>query len=129
MFTIYAISLLLIGLSGVMLDMHRRNWRATQQDASLTDRDRRFAQAQFRRRTQGSGIIGALGAAIGIWPLVPPDPWPMLLYVGSLGGACLCVMLLGALDAWATRQNYARLRSEQLAAQVKLVRELRRDDG
>jgi hypothetical protein len=36
-------------------------------------------------------------------------------------------MLLAAIDAWATRQNFARLRSEQLAAQVKLVQELRRD--
>jgi hypothetical protein len=129
MFSVYVISLFLIGLSGVLLDMHRRSWSAAKEDSALMERDRRFAQAQFRRRTQASGIIGALGAAIGIWPLVPPDPWPMLLYVGSLGGACLCVMLLGALDAWATRQNYARLRSEQLTDQVKLVRELRRDDG
>ena len=126
MFMVYAISLLLIGLSGVMLDMHRRNWRAAQQDPALSERDLRFARAQYRRRNQASGIIGALGAAIGIGPLVPAEPWPMVLYVASLAGACLCIVLLAGLDAWATRQNFARLRSEQLAAQIKLTRELKR---
>ncbi len=128
MVTVYATSLVLIGLSGLMLDMHRRSWRGAQQDPSLSDRDRRFAQAQYRRRTQASAIIGALGLAIGMGPLVPLRPWPMVLYVASLAGACGCILLLAAIDVWATRQNYARLRSEQLAAQMKLARELSRDD-
>jgi hypothetical protein len=34
-------------------------------------------------------------------------------------------MVLAALDAWSTRQYYARLRNEQLTAQIKLARELR----
>jgi hypothetical protein len=127
MFSAYAISLLLIGLSGVMLDMHRRCWRSAQQDGSLTDRDRRFARAQYRRRNQASGMIGVLGAAIGVGPLVPPQPWPMVLYVASLAGACLCIVLLAGLDAWATRENFARQRSEQLTAQIKLARELNRE--
>jgi hypothetical protein len=129
MVAIYALALVLMGLSGLLLDLHRRSWRAAQEDTSLTDRDRRFAQAQYRRRNQASAMIGVLGAAIGVKPLVPPEPWPLLLYMGSLVGACGCIMLLAALDVWATRQNYARLRSEQLAAQMKLVREMRRDDG
>jgi hypothetical protein len=48
----------------------------------------------------------------------------MLLYVLFLAGACGCIMVLAALDAWATRQYYARVRSEQLTAQIKLAREL-----
>jgi hypothetical protein len=95
----------------------------------LTERDRRFAQAQFRRRSQASAIIGVVGAGIGIEPLIPPRPWPLVLYVASLVGACACIMLLAALDAWASRQNYTRLRNEQLAAQMKLARELERNDG
>ena len=124
---IYILSLLLIGLSGVMLDMHRRSWRAAQADATLSERDLRFARSQFRRRTQASAIIGAIGAGIAIWPLIPLKPWPWVIYVGSLGGACLCIVLLAGLDVIATRQNYARLRSEQLADQVKLLRELGRE--
>ena len=127
MMMVYAISLLLIGLSGLMLDMHRRSWRSVQQDRTLSDRDVRFARAQYRRRNQASGMIGVLGAAIGVGPIVPPQPWPMVLYVILLAGACLCIMLLAGLDAWATRQNFARLRSEHLAAQVKLAREFTRD--
>ena len=129
MFTVYATSLLLIGLSGVLLDIHRRSWRVAQRDVSLSERDRRFAQAQYRRRMQASAIIGVLGAAIGVWPLVPLRPWPMVLYAASLAGACLCILLLAAIDVLATRQNYARLRNEQLASQVKLARELSRDDA
>ena len=121
------ISLILIGLSGVLLDSHRRAWRAAQQDATKSERERRFALAQYRRRMQASGIIGVLGAAIGIGPLVPREPrepWPLVIYLASLIGACGCIMVLAALDAWATRQYYARLRNEQLTAQVKLAREL-----
>jgi hypothetical protein len=128
MFTVYAISLSLIGLSGLLLDMHRRSWRAARQDALMSDRDRRFALAQYRRRTQASGIIGLIGAAIGAGPLVPQKPWPMVLYVATLGVACVWIVLLAALDAWAIRQNFARLRGEQIAAQVKLARDLSRDD-
>lgn len=128
MFSVYATSLLLVGLSGVLLDSHRRSWRAAQEDGNLTERDRRFARAQYNRRTQASGIIGLLGAAIGLGPLVPHEPWPMVLYVAAMGGACACMLLLAALDVWATRQNFARLRSEQLAAQIKLARETRGDE-
>ena len=45
----------------------------------------------------------------------------MVLYVAALGFACLWILLLAALDAWAIRQNFARVRGEQLAAQVKLA--------
>ena len=127
MFMTYAISLLLIGLSGVLLDLHRRGWRSAQHDAALSDGDRRFARSQYRRRTQASGIIGVLGAAIGLWPVIPPRPWPMAIYVASLGSTCVAIMLLAAIDAWASRQNFVRLQSEQLAAQIKLARELGRD--
>jgi hypothetical protein len=122
--SIFTTSLLLIGLSGVLLDSHRRKWRAAQADDGLSDRDLRFEQAQYHRRMQASGGVGALGAAIGIRPLVPHDPWVMVIYLLSLVGACGCILLLALLDVVATRQNYARLRSEQLAAQVKLAREL-----
>jgi hypothetical protein len=124
MLTAYAISLLLIGLSGFLLDLHRRSWRAAEQDASLSDHERRYFLSQYRRRMQASGIIGLLGAAIGGQSLVPREPWPMVLYVLFLTGACVSIMLLAAIDAWSTRQYYARLRSEQLAAQIRLSREL-----
>jgi hypothetical protein len=124
MLTTYAMSLVLIGLSGLLLDSHRRAWRAAEQDPKLSDHERRYFLAQYRRRMQASGIIGLLGAAIGAGSLVPREPWPMALYVLFLAGACASIMLLAAIDAWSTRQYYARLRSEQLTAQIRLSREL-----
>ena len=130
MVSVYLTSLLLIGLSGLMLDAHRRSWRAAQADGRLTQRDFRFARSQYRRRTQASGIIGVLGVAIAVGPLVTRSriPWLMLVYLASLVGACTCILLLAMLDVVATRQNVARLRSEQLAARMKLARELGSDE-
>jgi hypothetical protein len=128
MIAAYVVSLLLIGLSGVLLDIHRRTWRAAQQDESMTHADRRFSLAQYRRRRLASGLIGAIGAAIGVWPLVRDNPWRIVIYGAALAVASLCITLLAAIDAWASRQNFIRLRNDQLAAQVKLARELRHDD-
>jgi hypothetical protein len=128
MFGVYAISLLLIVLSGLLLDSHRRSWLSAQADQKLSERDLRFARAQYLRRRQASGIIGLLGVAVGVGPLVPQQPWPMVLYLLAMGLACVSMLALAALDVFATRHNLARLRSEQLAAQIKLVRELRGDE-
>ena len=125
MFITYAISLALIGLSGFMLDWHRRSWQAAEQNSGLADRERRFLKAQYRRRTQATSIIGVLGAAIGVKSLVPLRPWPLMLYVLFLAAACLCILVLAALDAWATRQHFARLRNDQLMAQLKMARDLK----
>ncbi len=89
----------------------------------------RFARSQFRRRSQASGIIGVLGAAIGLYPLVPHEPLPITLYLLAISTACLAILLLAALDAWATRQNFNRLRSEHVAAQLQLARELGSDNA
>ncbi len=123
----YVVSLLLLGLSGVMLDLHRRSWSGAEQDSSLAPNERRFALSQYRRRMQASGIIGVLGAAIGCRPFVPREPLSITLYLASIAGACLAITVLAALDAWATRQHFARAHSEHVAASVKLARELRRE--
>ena len=119
------VSLLLIGLSGVMLDMHRRSWQNAQQNKDLTPSTRRFALSQYRRRMQASGIIGVLGAAIGCEPLVPREPFWYVLYLVSVTGACFAIVVLALVDAWASRQYFARLRTEHLTAELKLTRELR----
>jgi hypothetical protein len=122
-------SLALIGLSGFMLDWHRRSWYTAERDESLSARERRYALSQYRRRMQASGIIGVIGAAIGIGPLIPHRPWPIALYLATLAGPCLGLIVLAAMDAWATRQHFARLHSQHVAAQVKLVQELSQDSS
>lgn len=125
MFITFAISLALMCLSGLLIDSHRRSWRAARQNDDLPARDRRYAQSQYRRRMQASSIIGVLGAAIAIYPLIPREPGPMAFYLASLVSACACIMLLAFLDAWATRQHYRRLLGERLTAEIKLATELR----
>ncbi|MFO0789914.1 MAG: hypothetical protein U0805_10685 [Pirellulales bacterium] len=124
MIVTYVVSLMLLGLSGFMLDMHRRAWRNAQQDTRLAENERRYALSQYRRRMQASGIIGVLGIAIGCGPIVPHEPIAYTIYVLSIAGACFAIVLLAAIDAWATRQHFARIRSAQVAAEVKLAREL-----
>jgi hypothetical protein len=59
---------------------------------------------------------------------VPHAPLPITLYLMAITLACGAIILLAALDVWATRQNFLRLRSEQLSAQIKLVRKLGGDE-
>lgn len=124
MFGTYILSLMLLGLSGFMLDMHRRSWRNAEQDTQLAANERRYALSQYRRRMQASGIIGVLGIAIGCGPIVPHEPFAYTLYLLSIAGACFAIVFLAAIDAWSTRQHFARIRSEHVAAQAKLAREL-----
>lgn len=128
MIAAYFVPLFLIGLSGFLLDSHWRQWRAAQQDESTSPIDLRYARSQFRRRIQASGTIGVLGAVLAVYPLVPRAPLPITLYLMAVTLACGAIILLAALDLWATRQNFLRLRSEQVAAQIKLARKLGGDE-
>jgi hypothetical protein len=126
MISTWIVSLFLIGLSGVLLDLHRRSWRTAQQMESISSSDLRFSRSQYRRRTQASSTIGVLGAVLGLYPLVPQAPLAITLYLIAITLACIAMMMLAALDAWATRQNFMRRRSEQLATQIRISRELGR---
>lgn len=124
MFITIAMSLVLLGLSGLLIDSHRRSWQRARASDDLSERDRRFALAQYRRRMQASGIIGSLGVAIAVGPLVR-SPGLMVFYLAFLVAACACIVLLAFLDAWATRQHYRRMHAERLAAELKLMMEMR----
>lgn len=119
MFTVFTVSLVLLVLAAVLIDSHRRSWHAAQRNAALSDHDRRFARSQYRRRTQASGIIAAMGVGIGLWPVVPRTPAAMTLYVAALIIACACIMLLAVLDVWATSQHLRRLHDDELANEIK----------
>jgi hypothetical protein len=126
MFAVIIISLTLLGISGVLIDSHRRTWREARDSATVSERDKRFARAMYRRRMQASGTIALMGAAIGVWPIVDQQarPWGLLLYTAMLLVACSWIMVLAMFDFWATRRHYQRVRMEQLAKQVKLAVEL-----
>ena len=124
MIAVVIISLALLGISGLLIDSHRRAWREARDSSTLPERDKRFAGSLYRRRMLASGTIGAIGAGIALWPLVPRQPLTMAAYLAMLLAACTWIMLLALLDFWATRQHYRRLRSEQRAKQVHLAIEM-----
>ena len=126
MIAVVVVSMTLLGIAGWLIDSHRRAWWVTQNSASLTERERQFARSLYRRRMMASGTIGAVGAAIGIWPIVQSDrgPWLLAIYTGLLLAACSWIMILAVIDFAATRQYYQRLRREQRAKQVELEAEI-----
>jgi hypothetical protein len=128
MISAFVVSLALLGLCGVLLDSHRRSWRHAQESTELSQREKRYALSQYRRRMQASATIGLVGAGIAIGPLVPRRPEPMTLYLAALLAACAWILLMAMLDFWATRQHYNRIRSEHLTAQVRLAMDLRASD-
>ena len=124
MFAVLFISLSLLGISGLLMDSHRRTWQEARDSHTLPERDKRFAGSMFRLRMLASGTIGAVGAANAVGPLVPHAPLAMTVYLAVLLAACAWIMLLAMFDVWATRQHYRRLRSEQRAKQVQLAVEM-----
>lgn len=126
MIAVIVVSLTLLGVAGWLIDSHRRAWLGTQNSASLTERERHFARSMYRRRMMASGTIGAVGAAIGIWPIIQNDrgPWMLAIYTGLLLAACSWIMILALIDFSATRQYYRSLRKEQRAKQAELESEI-----
>jgi hypothetical protein len=125
MLGVFVLSLTLLGLSGALIDSHRRSWRDALEKADLPERVRRFVLAQYRRRLQASGMIGVIGALVAVWPLVPRLPGPMMFYVAVLLAGCGWIMLLAVLDLFATRHHFRRLRDEQMTAHLQIILEMK----
>jgi len=126
MIAVAIISLTLLGLSGLLIDSHRRTWRDARDSPTLSEHDKQFARAMYIRRMQASAMVGLMGAAIGIWPMFDDAarPWALLLYTAILLAACAWSMALAMLDIWATRRHFQRKRMESLAKQLQSTVEL-----
>jgi len=126
MLAVAIISLTMLGLSGLLIDSHRRTWREARDSASLSQADKQFARAMYGRRMQASGLVGLMGAAIGVWPLIDNQARPiaLLVYTAILLSACAWSMALAVLDIWATRRHYHRKRIETLKKQMQLTVEM-----
>jgi hypothetical protein len=116
-------SLCLIGLSGLLIDSHRRSRQRLNRAVNIGEASRVFACAQFRRRMSASGMIGVLGVAIAVGPLVPRRPVPMTIYLAILLLGLGWIVLMALFDVFATHSRYRELRR---AAAAKLPTELER---
>ncbi|QDU91079.1 hypothetical protein Pla175_44970 [Pirellulimonas nuda] len=117
----YPLSMLLLGVAGYLIDSHRRDWRASLQDAKLPDRKRRFARRQYLRRMQASSIIGVVGALVAVWPIVPRRPAWMAVYLALLVIACMWITLLGLVDAWSSSNRLRDEKAEAAARRAELL--------
>jgi hypothetical protein len=119
-------TILLLAAVGLMIS-HVRSWRTFQKE-SLEAEDFDYRRRQFRRRMQTSAMLALLavallvGYALPVWlgPAAVTAYWIVVMAV-----ACW-VALLAAVDIWATRHHFARLRHHSLVEQTKLQAELRR---
>jgi hypothetical protein len=126
MLAVAIISLTMLGLSGLLIDSHRRTWREVRDSVAVATVDREFARAMYFRRMQASALVGLMGAAIGLWPLFDNQarPWALLFYTAILLAACAWSMALAMFDLWATRRHYHRKRIEQRKKQMQLAVDL-----
>lgn len=118
------IALVLLALSGLLIDAHRRTWRAAAADETLDENARRAQQAQYLRRIRASGTIGLIGALLMLRPLVPATPLWYTLYLLLLVLLCSYMMLLAFVDAFAASLRVRRSRRQTESLQAKLEKEL-----
>lgn len=125
MYVLPILSLALLALSGMLLDAHRRTWRAAESDSALDDRQRRAARAQYLRRMRASGMIGLVGGLLIVRPLVPREPLWFTMYLLLLVLLCAMMFLLALVDGFAATLRMRRTRQEAESLESKLEAELR----
>lgn len=118
------IALALLALSGLMIDAHRRTWRAAEVDPRLDERQRRAERAQYRRRLRASGTIGVVGALLMIHPIIPRKPLWFTLYLLLLVSLCAVMLLLAVVDGFAASLRVRQARRQKESLQAKLEKEL-----
>ena len=121
MSTLPLIALALLALSGLLIDAHRRTWRAAENDEAIDQRQLRAARAQYLRRLRASGSIGLVGALLIIRPVVPREPLWYTLYLLLLVLLCGLMLILAVVDGFAAslRIRKARRQTESLEAQLE----------
>jgi hypothetical protein len=97
---------LLVVLSLVLLAIHWTAWRKSDH-GGLGEREQQFALRQFRRRTQASGMLGAIGLLMLTTQWVEEDSMKAALWLATLC-AVLWVAAMALIDWWATRTYYGR---------------------
>jgi hypothetical protein len=120
-------ALLLLAAAGLMV-AHVRAWRAfREQELDAEEFD--YRRRQFRRRMQTSAMLGLLAAALLAGYVLGPwmgAGWFSLAFWGAVLGGVGWVLLLAAVDVWATKHHFGRLRHRCLVEQAKLEAEVRR---
>ncbi len=108
--------------------LHVRSWRRAQQ-ADYSPNEMDFYRRQFRRRMQTSAMLGCLAVIILAGEFLTRWMHSQLffaLYWAATLLLVLWVVLLAAVDIWATQYHFNQLRQKCLIEQAKLHAEIRR---
>ena len=122
------ISILLLLAALGLIYWHIRSWRAAQQ-ADLLPNELDFYRRQFRRRMQTSAMLGFLavillaGEFLTRW--LHSQLFFAIYWIATLL-LVLWVVLLAAVDIWATQYHFGKLRQKCLIEQAKLHAEIYR---
>ncbi len=107
------LSLLLLSLSGLLLDSHRRDWQTAREGDSATAAYP-FARSRFWRRCIATCTIALVGVLIALWPVTPRQPFWVLGYAAALASMAALIFTLGVGDAWASARYHRAESAEQL---------------
>jgi hypothetical protein len=126
--TIFTVSALLLLAAVVMMISHIRAWRSfKRQDADAEDAGYRWRQ--FRRRMQMSAMLGMVAIAVPVGFVLSPylrSGWFDFVYwIATMLVVCW-IILLAAVDIWATKYHFGRLHQKCLIERAKLEAEARR---
>ena len=122
-----AVGLVLVLAGVALLRWHRDAWRAHQRDEQLDEFDRRHYFAQYRRRTQTSGLLVLLGLLIPAGDIVfslRPVPLVFTIYWIAVLVLTLWLIVLGVGDMAATRAHAQVALGKLDHEREKLKREL-----
>jgi hypothetical protein len=117
-------ALLLVVLSLVLLAFHWAAWRKSDH-GGLSEREQQFTRRQFRRRTQASGMLGAIGLLMITAQSVEEKTMSLALWLAILC-AVAWVILMALIDWWATRAYYGRDEVVNTVQMEMLKKEIRR---
>jgi hypothetical protein len=123
-------ALLLVVLSLAMLSFHWAAWRKADH-GGLSEREQQFARRQFRRRTQASGMLGAIGLLMLTTQWVEEKSMALALWLAILC-AVAWVMLMALIDWWASRAFYGRdevVNTVQMEILKKEIRRFQEEQG
>jgi hypothetical protein len=121
---------LLVVLSLTMLAIHWAVWRKADH-GGLSEREQQFARRQFRRRTQASGMLGAIGLLMLTTQFVEEKSMSLVLWLAILCAVAWTV-LVALIDWWSTRTFYGRdeiVNTVQMELIKKEIRRFQEEQG
>jgi amino acid permease len=127
-YSVILVSAILLLTAAGLLVSHVWAWRAAKQQ-ELDAEELDYRRRQFRRRMHTSATLGLLALTVLIGYLLTlwfRSSWLALLFSASAMMLTCWVVLLAAMDVWATKRHFGRLRQNCLVEQAKLEAQIRR---